>query len=327
MKLTKLILLLTSVLGVPIAASASTVFYTDPTAWSQQVTSPTTVTFPSGWGTGVSSPFTVNGVSFTDPAAQMYIYGGLFAFQYGGSVPLTITFPSPAYAVGFDVGSFYGLPDNFTITLGNGDTLSFTGGAFFGAISNVGFSTVTITDSSTGDGVTTGPYAGYDGLFPVISNIQYALYAPISMGPQAMEGNLTLSPGVILQAGYDFTMPGNHPTASVSFIGANVTFAWTCVSGAGSGTLVVPMANQSYTDAQNSPGWYPSGDQSSSLVYQGSIAVPNACSGGPLSFQAGGTFSSGISSTDTTNKVNVRWHYSGNGSAGGWSGTKSVVPK
>ena len=148
----------------------------------------------------------------------------------------------------------------------------------------------------------------------------------LSMGPQAMEGNLTLSAGDTLQAGYDFTMPGSHPAATVSFIGATVTFAWTCVSGPGSGILVVPLANQSYTDAQGSPDWYPSGEQNSPLVYQGSVAVPNGCNGGPVSFREGGTFSTGISSTDTKDKINIRWHYSGGGSAGGWSGTKSVVP-
>jgi probable HAF family extracellular repeat protein len=152
------------------------------------------------------------------------------------------------------------------------------------------------------------------------------VHTTLSMGPQAMEGNLTLSAGDTLQAGYDFTMPGSHPAATVSFIGATVTFAWTCVSGPGSGILVVPLANQSYTDAQGSPDWYPSGEQNSPLVYQGSVAVPNGCNGGPVSFREGGTFSTGISSTDTTNKINVRWHYSGGGSAGGWSGTKSVVP-
>jgi len=90
----------------------------------------------------------------------------------------------------------------------------------------------------------------------------------------------------------------------------------------GAPALAIFMGPHFYT----SPSWYPSGDQNSSLVYQGSIAVPDECSGGLVSFRAGGTFSTGISSTDTTDKVNVRWHYSGNGSAGGWSGTKSVVP-
>ncbi len=101
----------------------------------------------------------------------------------------------------------------------------------------------------------------------------------LSMGPQAMEGNPQLSAGATLQVGYDFTMPGRHPTATVSFTGSKVTFAWRCVSGPGSGVLVVPMADQSYADEENSPAWYPRGDQDSSLVYQGSIAVPNVCSG------------------------------------------------
>jgi Galactose oxidase, central domain len=165
-----------------------------------------------------------------------------------------------------------------------------------------------------------------DGTVLASAELYQPVQATLSMGPQAMEGNLELAPGSTLEAGYDFTMPGNHPAATVTFTGAQVTFAWTCVSGSGSGTLVVPMANQSYTDAQNSSAWYPSGDQNSSLVYQGSIAVPNYCSGGLLSFQAGGTFSTSISSTDTTDKVNVRWHYSGGGSAGSWSGTQSIVP-
>jgi hypothetical protein len=152
--------------------------------------------------------------------------------------------------------------------------------------------------------------------------------APLSMGPQAMEGNLRLSPGATLEAGYDFTMPGNHPASTVTFVAAMVTFAWTCVSGPGNGNLVVSMpAQQSYTETQNSSAWYPSGQQNSPSVYQGSTSVPNVCSGGQVSFQAGGTFSAGVSSTDTADKVNVRWHYSGNGSAGGWSGTKSVVPQ
>lgn len=148
--------------------------------------------------------------------------------------------------------------------------------------------------------------------------------ASLSMGPQAMEGNLTLNPGSTLETGYDFTMPGSHPGANVSFVGARVTFEWRCASGPGSGTLIVPIADQSYTDPQNSSAWYPSGDQQS--AHQGSTSVPDVCAGGAVSFAAGGTFSTGITSNDTTGKVNVRWHYSGGGSAGGWSGTKSVVP-
>jgi hypothetical protein len=175
---------------------------------------------------------------------------------------------------------------------------------------------ITVTDNASGSPQTV-PLTG-TGIYPA--------GVALLMGPQAMEGNLHLSPGTTLEAGYDFTMPGSHPGATIYFIGAEVTFAWKCVSGAGSGNLAVPMADQSYTDTQSSSAWFPSGVQSSPLVYQGSTSVPDVCSGGLVSFQPGGTYSTTVSSTDTKDKVNVRWHYSGNGSAGGWSGTSSVVP-
>jgi hypothetical protein len=54
------------------------------------------------------------------------------------------------------------------------------------------------------------------------------------------------------------------------------------------------MPTQSYTST-NGGNWYPSGDQSSSLVYQGSISVPDVCNGGDVSFQNGGTFTASVS--------------------------------
>ena len=149
---------------------------------------------------------------------------------------------------------------------------------------------------------------------------------PISMGPQAMEGDLKVAPGTTLKTGYDFTMPGSHPAATVSFVGPAVNFQATCVSGTGGGTITVPMSDASYPDPQNSSAWYPSGDQSNAATYQGSTTVPDLCGGGLVRLQKGGTFTAGVASTDTTNKVNVRWHYSANNSAGGWSGTLGVIP-
>jgi len=148
----------------------------------------------------------------------------------------------------------------------------------------------------------------------------------ISMGPQAMEGDLKVKPGDTLSAGYDFTMPGNHPAATLLFTSAMVTFQAQCVSGSGGGSVVVPIADSTYTDPAGSSQWFPSGDQHSPLVYQGSVAVPNLCGGGQMTLKKGGTFTAQLQSTDTSDKVNVRWHYSADGSAGGWSGTSSFVP-
>ncbi len=33
----------------------------------------------------------------------------------------------------------------------------------------------------------------------------------LTMGPQAMEGNLIVAPGTVIEAGYDLTIPGSHP--------------------------------------------------------------------------------------------------------------------
>jgi hypothetical protein len=308
-------------------AAAATVIYSSASSWSAAASSPTAINLQSP-PAGITAPTTYyygsNGVEGIVEGPTDGTEGSTYGAE--GSV---IYFASPGVtAVGADLSDFYGYGSQglvpFVVTLSDGEvfTVEGSGGAttFFGFVSTTPISWVEFSLAL--------PYYATDYVF--VFNVEVTIPpsgSQIAMGPQAMEGNLTLSPGTTLQAGYDFTMPGNHPSATVNFVGANVTFAWKCASGPASGTLVVPMADQSYTDVQNSPDWYPSGDQNSSLVYQGSIAVPNACSGGLVSFRAGGTFSAGISSTDTTDKVNVRWHYSGNGSAGGWSGTKSVVPK
>jgi len=151
-------------------------------------------------------------------------------------------------------------------------------------------------------------------------------FAPLAFPTQAMEGDLKLNPGDTLRVGYDFTMPGSHPSATVRFSTGQVSFPYTCVSGPGAGNLIVPFGAETYPDTQNSSAWVPSGNQQDPSVFQGQMAVPDLCSGNQVRFQKGGTFTTGVCSTDSTDKVNARWHYSGNGSAGGWSGTKSVVP-
>jgi hypothetical protein len=156
------------------------------------------------------------------------------------------------------------------------------------------------------------------------------------MGPQAMEGDLKITPGtdgVALKAGYDFTIPGNHAATTVTFLGAYATFPYTCLSSTGNtisggGTINVPMADASYFDPVNSSAWFPSGDHSAPSVYQGSYTMAQSLcgAGNAVRLQQGGTFHAGISETPGTEKVNVRWHYSANGSKGGWSGTLGVLP-
>jgi YVTN family beta-propeller protein len=114
----------------------------------------------------------------------------------------------------------------------------------------------------------------------------------ITMGPQAMEGDLKVSPGVKIKAGYDFTLPGNSKPFGVSFSESKVVFKVRCVSGKAPSepTFTVPLPNQSY--AVTNAYWYPSGNQSSPLVYQAEIAAPPLCGNtGQLRLNEGGTFS------------------------------------
>ena len=115
------------------------------------------------------------------------------------------------------------------------------------------------------------------------------------MGPQAMEGDLKVSPGTTLMAGYDFTVPGNSASFPLTVNNPRVVFTVNCVSGATptQPTLTVKMPTQTYSVTNSQ--WYPSGDQHSPLVYQGSITVPDLCQGGQLRLNQGGTFTASIS--------------------------------
>ncbi len=155
----------------------------------------------------------------------------------------------------------------------------------------------------------------------------YTVLETLWMGPQAMEGDLKVPPGTIVRAGYDFTIPGSHPNVTVMVVGGYVSFDVTCEkkeNGDG-GTFVVGLPDARTLVPAGSSAWYPSGDQKSPLVFQGSIPVPDLCHGGRVKLKPGGTFVAGFGSSTGTTKINVRWHYSANGSAGGWSGTKSIV--
>jgi hypothetical protein len=164
----------------------------------------------------------------------------------------------------------------------------------------------------------------------VIASISVLLSAPAASAQMqpvtiggSMEGNLPVNPGDTIRAGYDFTMPGNHPGATVTVSGGMVQMNVICPDGSAQ-TLTVTLPDQSYTVSANDSSWYPSGDQTSSLVYQGSTMAPSTlCDGKQGHAPNGATFTANFQSTDTSDALNVRFHYSDN-TAGSWSATVSV---
>ncbi|HKB33094.1 MAG TPA: hypothetical protein VKF16_04440, partial [Candidatus Dormibacteraeota bacterium] len=146
----------------------------------------------------------------------------------------------------------------------------------------------------------------------------------VVIGPQSMEGNLQIHPGDPLRAGFDFTMPGSHPTATASIYNASVSLLVKCSDGS-TPALAIDLPAQTIIDPAGSPSWYPSGDQSSSLVYQGTLTAPDLCGGGIMNDATGAAFTATFFSTDTIDKVNFRFHYS-DSTSGSWSATLTGAP-
>ncbi len=78
------------------------------------------------------------------------------------------------------------------------------------------------------------------------------------MRPQAMEGNLIVSPGDTLQAGYDFTLPGsNNATLTLTVSNVQVVFAVQCVSGGLRLSRVSPLRCRTRATASPTPSGIP----------------------------------------------------------------------
>jgi len=132
---------------------------------------------------------------------------------------------------------------------------------------------------------------------------------------------LPVKPGDTIKAGYDFTVPGSHATDTVTFANGRVTLSIQCPNNSVFPvTIVIP--DQTITDPAGSSNWFPSGNQSSPLVYQGSFTTPATMCGGQTGHAPqGATFSANITGS-TKDSVHVRFHYSDN-TSGSWSGTPS----
>jgi len=142
----------------------------------------------------------------------------------------------------------------------------------------------------------------------------------VVLGPQAMEGDLKINRGDVLRAGFDFTMPGGHPATTAVFTSGYVALLVTCPNGS-SPSLTIPLHDQAVVVPQDSTAWYPSGDKSSSLVYQGTLIAPDLCAGAVMDDARGALFSTAFAATDTVDRFSFRFHYSDNSTSGGWSGT------
>ena len=129
-----------------------------------------------------------------------------------------------------------------------------------------------------------------------------------------MEGDLSnIQPGDWVNAGYHFNLGASHPNDTVQVTGS-VSMAVKCSDGttpAGS-PIVVPLGTNSYTVPANNSGWFPTGGQATTVVFQGAVQAPNLCGGigtGAMRNQIGAVFTGGFTPNPPTSPINVQFHY------------------
>jgi len=135
---------------------------------------------------------------------------------------------------------------------------------------------------------------------------------------------LVVNSGDTVEGGYELTLRGNHPAATVSLVsGANISADVVCRDGS-SYTFTIPLPAQSYSIAAGDNSPQPTPDPFSPLVYQGSTTVTlpagvSACVGGRVTHAYlsatglseggdGNPGGPGLLTTDVTDPLNVRFH-------------------
>ena len=152
----------------------------------------------------------------------------------------------------------------------------------------------------------------------------------LSLTQSPIGGNTTISPGTVINAGYNVQMSGQHPVASVELVGGQLNMPVSCaVNGPLAGFLTVAVPTATYQVTANSSKPAPSGVPGS-VTFQGSAGAPDLCSGGPMvptqPNVAPVSFTGSLVSSDTSDPVQVRFSYKLGTQTSGGSPTATVTP-
>jgi hypothetical protein len=153
----------------------------------------------------------------------------------------------------------------------------------------------------------------------------------------SMNRPIEVRQGTEVKAGYAISLSGNHPQATALLVGGSAQVDIVAPDGR-SRTLTIPFKDQDFVIPANDSSWYPSPNQKSPLVWQGSAMPPFSGRATNHVFSAIGkgqpADGSGAGSpagpglvTDTGDLVNVRFHVDGGqkGAGGSWSPTVTTT--
>ena len=143
----------------------------------------------------------------------------------------------------------------------------------------------------------------------------------------SMEGTTQIQPGDTVQAGYNLTMPGLNSAATVTMLDATVYLPVSCtIGGTNVGDIAIDLASGPYSFNGSSTGWLPAKGADNASTFEGSTFAPNLCNGQTM-YNQGAVFSSEVNSTDTSDQVEVEFHYQDTNTSPGkavWSSTSTL---
>jgi hypothetical protein len=148
-------------------------------------------------------------------------------------------------------------------------------------------------------------FAGFLGMLaiPVIANANSVAITG------SMEGAIKIANGDFVSGGYVFEVKGNHSAMKVYMQNASIVFHGSCSNGSSQNTLTLPLKAGPYNVAANDNNWQPTGDETSSVGFEGSITASVCGGSGELDASSGASFSGDLQSDVTANQVDVRFHY------------------
>jgi serine protease AprX len=123
--------------------------------------------------------------------------------------------------------------------------------------------------------------------------------------------SVKLKSGDIIEAGYAFTVPGPNQAATDQVLGGTVALPVSCSSSPSApiaGWDVIKLATGPYGVAATSNKWIPDGNQNDQASFQGLSYALNYCNGAAM-YTQGAMYSAEVNSTDTTDSVQIEFHF------------------
>jgi len=146
--------------------------------------------------------------------------------------------------------------------------------------------------------------------YPIVAG---AASGSVTVGPTSLSGSGQVNPGESISAGYDVAFGGGQPATRVQVSGATATIELSCKQNQPpAGQLVIQLSSSTYDLAAGDSGWHATASPQDAAGYQGAGAAPDLCAGKKMwvdTHSSGGvTYSATLSSWDTQDAIQIRFH-------------------